>query len=210
MAVICPTVTASNGQEYQKQMQVNAGFASRVHIDLMDGEFAPTKSPELNQIWWPNSVLADLHLMYKKPMDNLAEIIKLRPNLAIIHAEAEVHHMLFAAELHKEDIKVGLAILPNTSFESIEQIVDSFDHVLIFSGNLGYQGGSKADTGLLEVAKRIKDHHPDVELGWDGGINDQNAKIIAQNGIDVINVGGYIQASESPEQAYKKLLEIVS
>lgn len=207
MAVICPTVTAENGEEYQKQMQINAEFAKRVHIDLMDGDFAPTKSPNLEQIWWPNTVTADLHLMYAKPMDYLPEIIKLRPNLVIIHAEALVHHMLFAAELHSENIKVGLALLPGTPFTKIEQIVDSFDHVLIFSGNLGYQGGGKADLGLLDMVKQIRDHHPDVEIGWDGGIDDHNAKKISDS-VDVLNVGSFIQKSHDPKASYAKLLAL--
>ena len=203
MAVICPTVTAFDLHEYQAQIK-NVAFAPRLHIDLMDGEFAPTKSPDLQDIWLPYHALADIHLMYKQPMDYLQQLIKLRPNMVIIHNEAEVHHMHFAAELHKEDIKVGLAILQDTPVEWAFQIMHSFDQVLVFSGNLGHQGG-EADLGLLDKVRQIRAHHPDVEIAWDGGINDQNVAALVEAGVDVLNVGGFIQHSDDPESAYAKL-----
>jgi ribulose-phosphate 3-epimerase len=113
--------------------------------------------------------------------------------------------MYFAARLHVEGIRAGLAILPGTSVESVEQIINSFDHLLIFSGDLGHFGG-KADLSLLAKAQEAKEHHPDLEIGWDGGVNDQNAKQIADGGIDVLNVGGFIQNATNSEEAYGKLL----
>jgi ribulose-phosphate 3-epimerase len=117
--------------------------------------------------------------------------------------------MHFAAELHKHDIKTGLALLQDTPVEWAEQIMHSFDHVLIFSGHLGYHGGA-ADLKLLEKVHQIREHHPEVEIGWDGGINVDNAKQLLEAGVDVLNVGGFIQKSSDPESAYgtlKVLLE---
>ncbi len=54
MAVICPTVTAYDPHEYREQMERVEPFAKRIHIDLMDGHFAPTKSPGLKHVWWPD------------------------------------------------------------------------------------------------------------------------------------------------------------
>ncbi len=206
--MICPTVTATTPKEYKKQVATNASFARRLHIDLMDGEFAPVKSVDLADVWWPHAGQADLHVMYKRPMEHIEKIIHLQPKLVIIHAEAEVHHMHFAAELHKEGIKAGLALLPETSVASVEPILHSFDHVLIFSGNLGHQGGSHANLELLEKVKQVKVHHPNVEIGWDGGVNAGNVAAISRAGVSVINVGGYIQNAPEPEVMYAKLLAL--
>lgn len=132
MSTICPTVTAFEPHEYREQLDRLLPFATRVHIDLMDGDFAPTKSPSLSQIWLPHELVCDLHVMYRRPMDYLEQIIKLKPNMVIIQAEAEVHHMHFAAELHKHDIDAGLCILQDTPVKNIEQIMHSFDQVLVF------------------------------------------------------------------------------
>lgn len=208
MSVICPTVLAEDEAEYASQMQKIAPFAKRIQIDLMDGDFASPRSVPLAKVWWPPNIKADLHLMYRHPMDHLDTIKKLKPQLVIFHVESMFHHMHLAAELHSEGIDAGLAILPETPIQNIEQIINSFDHLLIFSGNLGHFGGH-ADLDLLKKAKEVKIHHPDIEIGWDGGANDANAKQLADGGVDVINVGGYIKNSSNPSAAYKKLIDLI-
>lgn len=208
MAEICPTVTAFDPHEYREQMERAAGFAERIHIDLMDGEFAPSQSPDLLQVWWPHNIYADIHLMYQRPMDHLQQLIKLKPHMVIVHNEAEVHHMHFAAELHRHDIKTGLAVLQETPIEWAEQIMHSFDQVLIFSGNLGYHGG-EANMDMLKKVSFVRKHHPEAEIAWDGGINADNAKALADAGVDVLNTGGFIQKSRTPQEAYDKLNTVI-
>jgi len=207
MTVICPTITAYEPHEYREQIERVTPFAKRIHIDLMDGKFAPTKSPELERIWWPHHVTADIHLMYRKPMDYLPQLLKLKPHLVVIHNEAEVHHMHFVAELHQHNIKAGLAILQDTPVEYAFQIMHSFDHVLVFSGNLGHHGGT-ADLGLLDKVNKIRAYHPDAEIGWDGGINADNARQLVDAGVGVLNVGGFIQRSDKPKNAYDQLVKL--
>lgn len=207
MAIICPTVTAYDTHEYRLQIERLKPFAARIHIDLMDGIFAPTTSPGLDAVWWPAEQVADIHLMYQQPMACLEQLIRLKPRLVIIHNEAQVHHMRFAAELHKADILAGLAILHDTPVEYAYQIMHSFDHVLVFSGHLGYHGG-QADLSLLDKVRQIRDHHPEVEIGWDGGITADNAPRLIAGGVDVFNVGSFIQASPDPASAYQRLLAL--
>ncbi len=208
MAAIAPTITAYDPHEYRKQVEQIQGFAKRLHIDLMDGVFTDSKSPDLEHIWWPHGLVADVHLMYRHPEHHLEKLVNLQPSLVVIHAEAEVNHMAFAAELHKENIKSGLALLQNTSVDSVERILHSFDHVLIFSGDLGKHGGV-ADLSLLDKVRRVQDLHPDAEIGWDGGINDQNLSELVSAGVDVLNVGGYIQKAPNPQGAYDKLIGVI-
>lgn len=208
MAIVCPTVTAYDTKEYRRQVDRISGFAKRIHIDLMDGTFAPTKSPNLDQIWWPHEIRADVHLMYQHPGEYVKQLIKLKPNMVIVHNEADVHHMDFSARLHSEGIKVGLAILRNTPVEYAYQIMHAFDHVLIFSGSLGYHGG-EADMKLLDKVKKVRSHHPEAEIGWDGGINDKNAEQLVEAGVDVLNTGGFIQKSDNPNTAFNQINQVI-
>ncbi|MDB5169198.1 MAG: hypothetical protein JWO41_554 [Candidatus Saccharibacteria bacterium] len=208
MAIICPTITAFDSQTYREQMNVARELSPRVHVDLMDGEFAPSRSPVLDNLWLPHNVEVDLHLMYQNPMEALPHILRLKPRMVIIHNEVGVHHMHFAAELHKAGIEVGLALLQDTPVEWAYQIMHSFDHVLIFSGHLGYHGG-EADLQLLDKVKKVREHHPDAEIGWDGGINDQNIQALVEAGVEVLNVGGYIQKSADPHAAYRTLQQLI-
>jgi pentose-5-phosphate-3-epimerase len=128
--------------------------------------------------------------------------------MVIIHAEASVHHMHFAAELHKHHIKAGIAILQDTPVMDIAKMVHSFDQVLVFSGNLGHHGGT-ANLHLLGKIHEIRQHFPEAEIAWDGGINDRNTRPLALSGIDVLNVGGFVQKSDNPAAAYATLNSIV-
>lgn len=202
--VVCPTVTAYEMHGYRAQMERIEPFARRVHIDLMDGMLAPTVSPALERIWWPPQLTADIHLMYQRPMEQLQQLITRQPHLVIIHAEADVHHMHFAAELHNAGIQAGLALLQDTPVAHVLRIAHAFDQILIFSGNLGHHGGH-ANLRLLEKVKIMREHHPDAEIAWDGGINDQNAGLLIRAGVTVLNVGGFIQNSPDPQKAYATL-----
>lgn len=204
MAVICPTITAYDPHEYRSQMEQIEPFAKRIHVDLMDGKFTPKASPDLDQIWWSENLKADVHLMYKEPLPALEQLVKLRPHLVVIHFEADVNHKQFSDMLHENGIKSGLAILQSTNLDEVADLIKSFDQVLVFSGHLGFHGG-EFDTTQLKKVTEIKNNYPEVEIAWDGGINDQNANILADAGVEVLNVGGYIQKSANPAEAYAKL-----
>lgn len=208
MSVVCPTVLATNEEEYAVQMNRAAAFAPRIQIDLMDGDFAKPKSIDLEKIWWPEEVTADIHIMYRTPGDYLDKLIELEPSLVIIHAEAAVDHKAFAQKLHAHAISAGLCLLADTPISKIKDIIDEFDHILVFGGTLGSFGGN-ADLAQLEKAKQAIELKPSLEIGWDGGVNDTIAKQLADGGIDVLNAGGFIQKAEDPKAAYEKLVSLV-
>ncbi len=208
MSIVCPTVTPIDAHEFREQLERVAIFAKRIHLDYMDGELAPVNSPPVESAWWPKNVLADLHIMYKRPQEHLAKIIRLKPNLVIVHAEAEGHFVGIAKALHDAGIKAGVALLPDTDVQMIAPSIEYIDHVLIFSGDLGHFGGV-ADTKLLSKVVEVKKLKKSIEIGWDGGINDSNAVLLSKSGVDVLNVGGYIQNAKNPAHAYAKLKTLV-
>lgn len=209
MAVsVCPAILTDDPVVYKLQVEQSLDYAHRLHIDLSDGEFAPNKLIAIEDVWWPGGVRADLHVMYQRPFDHLEALVALGPQLVIVHAEAEGDFMSFAETLHHHGIEAGVALLPETPVEAIRPALELIDHVLIFSGSLGHFGGH-ADLSLLEKAKQLREFKPTLEIGWDGGVNDQNAAEIARGGVDVLNAGGYLHG-KNPKQAYENLLSIVS
>jgi pentose-5-phosphate-3-epimerase len=203
-ATICPTVTTDDPNVYKRQIELTITYAHRIHIDLSDGVFTRNKLMAIEDVWWPGGVRADLHVMYQRPFDHLHALVALRPQLIIVHAEADGDFITFAAEAHKHGVEVGVALLPETPVSAIQPALEVIDHVLIFSGNLGHFGGH-ADLGLLDKAQQLKTLKPRLELGWDGGVNDKNAKALAIGGIDVLNAGGYLHGAKAPHIAYETL-----
>ncbi len=207
MAIVSPSILAETTQQYHSQMEKVGQFAKRIQIDLTDGRFAQTQTIKPDDAWWPVGVLADFHLMFHRPDSAVDIILQHKPNMIIVHAEADGNFASFAEICHRQGVKIGVAVLPKTPIESIISALPRIDHVLIFSGDLGKFGGH-ANLGLLNHAQILKHHKPSIEIGWDGGVNDQNASRLAGGGVDVLNVGGYIQNSTNPEHAYKVLERI--
>ena len=210
MNIICPTITAGNLHTYREQMERVESFAKRIHIDLMDGKFTNNKSIEIEQVWLPEDMPCDIHLMFQNPERVINDLIKIRPQLVIIQAESTCYFIQFANVLHDEGIKVGISVKANTDIASVADYLKSYDHLLIFSGNLGYQGGSTADLSLLNKAEEAKRINSALEIGWDGGVNNINIAQIASGGVDVINVGGFIQSNLEPSKAFHELEKLLS
>lgn len=202
---IAPTITATTLEEYQAQLDRVAPFAKRLHIDLMDGVFAPVTSVGPDQVWWPGNIRADLHVMYGKPFEHTDLFVALNPAMVIVHAEAKGNFVEFAETMHHHGIETGVALLPETETSVILPGLELIDHVLIFSGNLGHQGGSKADPALLPKIAELKRVKPTLEIGWDGGINARNAASLVKLGVHVLNVGGFIHHANVPLQAYRAI-----
>jgi ribulose-phosphate 3-epimerase len=206
VSVICPTVLAAAAEDYREQLEAVAPFASRIQIDLGDGEFT-TQSITIDELWWPkdNAIDIDIHLMYRRPVEVIDALVRLKPHMVIIHAEAEGDLLSIISELQRNDILAGIALLQQTQVAEAADLLKSVDHLLIFSGALGSFGG-KADLTLLRKVKLARQINPDIEIGWDGGANLETTASLVDGGIDVINVGGAIQKSLHPHNVYRQLV----
>lgn len=206
MSVICPCVTATDAHAYREQMARVAPFAKRVHIDFSDGELAPVKLVNPIQAYWPDGVLADLHLMLKHPQEHVETLISLKPNLVIFHAEAEGDLLGFLRQLRAVNIKVGVALLQQTTAEAAHDLIADADHALVFSGDLGHFGGV-ADLTLLKKVADIRAINANIEVGWDGGVTPDNVASLCLGGVEVLNAGGHIQKAPDPQEAYATLVK---
>lgn len=210
MSTVCPTITAQEPHGYRTQVERIEPFAVRWHIDVADGAMAPRKLIDLDKLWWPGNVQVDLHVMYQNPEEHLELFIVQHPRLIIIQAEAEGDFTRWSNMLHRHGIEVGVSLLPKSPVSLIAGALDAIDHVMIFSGNLGYQGGSVADLGLLDKVAELRRLKPRLEIGWDGGVNDENVQQLAAGGVDVLNVGNFIHGAHNPAAAYQHLVALTA
>lgn len=206
MSVIAPTILAETPDDYKASVERLNGFAKRVHIDISDGEFAPTFTVGAAQVWWPQEWLVDIHAMVARPSEHLETLVSLKPHLIIFHAEAEEDVTPVLQHVKKFGIKAGVALLRSTVPSAVQSAIEVADHVMIFSGELGKYGGT-ASLMQLEKIRLIRNINQGVEIGWDGGVNIENAYSISQGGVDVLNVGGTIAKADNPEEAYNALVE---
>lgn len=208
-AVITPAILAENAAQYKEQVDRITGFAERVHIDISDGEFAPTLTVSIPELWAPEGWMVDIHAMVDKLDEYIPKLIALRPNMIIVHAEAKGDIQTTLTQIRQAGINAGLALLRSTVPRTVEEMIKLADHVMIFSGELGRFGGN-ASLMQLEKIRLIKSINPGVEIGWDGGVSIDNAYSLVQGGVNVLNVGGVIQKASDPHAIFSKLQQEIS
>ena len=203
---IVPAILANSKQDFKVQVERINTFTRRAQIDIVDGLFAPNKTLDVTNIWWPKGWETDLHMMVARPSEHLETIFKLNPSLCIFHAEAQEDLLPIFEALKQHDIKAGVALLPGTFPGAVQKYIEAADHVMIFAGQIGVQG-SRADLLQTEKVSLIRAIKTDVEIGWDGGANMTNVRTLAHSDVDVINVGSAISQAPDPAAMFKALVE---
>jgi ribulose-phosphate 3-epimerase len=209
MSQIVPTIMAETLDQLRESTQRLQTFARRVHIDISDGEFAPTFLLPEAQLFWPQGWEVDIHAMVARPSEHIQQLIQLKPSMVIFHAETQEDVVPHFATLKQAGIKAGLALLKTTVPSTVQPAIEAADHVMIFSGDLGKFGGT-ASLMQLEKIRLIKKIKPNVEIGWDGGVKLDNAYTLTQGGVDVLNVGGEIANSAAPADTYNELVKEIN
>lgn len=205
MPTIVPTITTDNLADFNNAFEQFSKFAKRVQVDASDGSFAPTTLVPLTNMNLPEDLMVDLHVMSARPSEHLQQILTLRPSLCILHAEADDDLPAVFEQLKTAGIKTGLALLKTTFPGRVSELIKAVDHVMIFAGELGSQGGTidMMQTEKIPLIRKIKS---DVEIGWDGGINLSNIRALAHDEVDILNVGSAITRAEDPAAMYQSLL----
>lgn len=210
MSLIAPAILTENADQYKQAIDKVQPFAQRIHVDVTDGEFAPTFTVGFNELWWPEGWEVDVHAMVARPVEHLATLVQLKPSMVIFHAEADPEKLpSVLATLKQYDIKAGVALLRPTVPKSVEAVIKQADHVMVFTGDLGKYGGT-ANLMQLEKVRLIKQINPEAEIGWDGGVNVDNAYTLTQGGVNVLNVGGAIQKATDASLMYNQLVEEIN
>lgn len=208
-SVIAPAILSETAEDYKTSIERLHGFTERAHVDISDGEFAPSFTIGAAQVWWPQEWLVDVHAMVARPSEHIATLISLKPSMVIFHVEVNEDIVPILQQLKKADIKAGIALLRSTVPSTVSAAITEADHVMIFSGELGKYGGT-ASLMQLEKIRLVKAINPNCEIGWDGGVTVENAFSLAQGGVNVLNVGGTLAKAEDPESVYKQLVSEIN
>lgn len=193
----------------EKILELNNLDTDYIHLDIMDGKFVKNKTRSFNQIVSDinnTTKKVDVHLMVKDVKKYVDKYLLIKPDIITFHVEAikDIDSMIDYIKSH--NVKVGLAINPNTSIEDLSFYLDKIDLVLVMSVVPG-MGGQKF---ILDVEEKIdelrllKDAYKyNYIIEVDGGIN--NKTILNTLNADMIVVGSYITNSSD----YKKQINIL-
>ena len=186
------------------------------HIDVMDGKFVKENTSQKmkeNIISLKNitTLPLDVHLMVEDVFEAIDEYISFEPQIITFHYEAikdkkQIYSII--NKIKEENIKVGIAIKPNTPVEDIYEFLPYVHLALVMTVEPG-EGGQKlieSTIGKIEkLSKFIKDNDLEVDIEADGGIYDGNIEVLKNAGIDIAVAGTYIIKSNNYSDAIKKL-----
>jgi len=150
----------------------------------------------------------DVHLMID-PVDELAQrFIEAGADLISFHPEASAHVHRSIHAIKDKDCKAGLVYNPATPLNTLENVLDDIDLVLIMSVNPGFGGQSFIHSSLdkiSQVRKMIDDSGKDIRLEVDGGINNDTIGLASAAGADTFVAGSAIFNTENYEQTISDL-----
>lgn len=209
MAEVAVTVLATTPEEFKERIDRLAAFAKRVHLDVSDGVFSPTKTISPAQLYAPEGARVDIHVMLTRPEGQFETFLSHNPSLIIFHAESEGDILSLMRQVKEAGIAAGIALKQETATAEARHLIEEADHVLVFTGQLGFNGG-EFDGAQLDKISEVKSINPRLEVSVDGGMNIDNARIALDAGADVICTGSFVHNSTDPEAAYSMLESAVA
>lgn len=198
--LIAPSILSADfarlGQDVQDVLDAGADV---IHFDVMDNHYVPNLTfgamvCKALKDYGINAPI-DVHLMVK-PVDSMIEaFLNAGADVITFHPEASEHIDRSLQLIKDGGAKCGLVFNPATPLHYLDHTLDKIDQILIMSVNPGFGGQKFIDSTLDKVRtvrKLIDEHHLDIRLEIDGGVNTQNIKAIAQAGADMFVAGSAI------------------
>lgn len=186
-----------------------------LHLDVMDGHFVPQLSygeAICEAIAKETNVPLDVHLMVAAPEKEVPKYFAMKPEYITFHYETTSFPIRLAQSIRSQGIKVGLAINPVTPIEAIVDLIPYFDMFLIMSIEPGFYGQSFLEISYDRI-KRFSDardkycakNSAEVLIQVDGGVNDQNIRLLKDVGVNICVAGSFVFKGGNPGERVNHL-----
>ena len=171
----------------------SAGMADMLHLDLMDGHFAPNMALGLTlieQLRPKTDIPLDVHLMVHEPAVFVTELIRIGVERVAVHAEAVKHLDRMLNQLRDAGVQTGVALNPATPLHALEYVLDNIDFVLVMTVNPGFAGQKLCKGAMRKIAdcRRLLEGRP-ISIEVDGNVSFANIPGMVAAGADELVCG---------------------
>ncbi len=212
MTEIIPAILPESYRELVDKLDIVAGHAKTVQVDICDGGYVPSKTwPYLkgpdseDQIFeeiktqeqaLPHWDIVDFEfdLMVRNPHSKIPDFIAAGATRIVVHkastSEEELLSIIEDFGKHSEeigpfDVELGLALKPTD-----EPVIPEGFHFVQVMGieHEGFQGRD-FDPQAIELIKALRAAYPKLIISVDGGVNLDNGRELINAGADRLVVG---------------------
>ncbi len=193
--------------------RVEEGGATLLHVDVMDGHFVPNITigpPVVASLRKVTELPLDVHLMIEDPDQYIPAFVDAGADWISVHQEACVHLHRTLELIRQRGARVGVVINPATPAETLSEVLEMVDFVLVMSVNPGF-GGQRFIPGTLKKIMKLAGMRNQARANFrievDGGISLETVGAVVRAGAEVLVAGNAVFGTGDPKSNAQKLLK---
>ena len=211
-AKIAPSILSADFMALGDDVRMVAeGGADWIHVDVMDGHFVPnlTIGPaHVKALKAITDVPLDVHLMIDNPTVQVPWYLQAGADSITVHVEACENAAATLSRIREGGAKAGIAFNPETDPSVLADALGVADLVLVMSVHPGFGGQSFIAATPARVAQVVEMCRqagvaPAIEV--DGGINAQTARLVVEQGADMLVAGSAVFGADDPVAAMEQI-----
>ncbi len=193
--------------------RATAGGASVVHVDVMDGHFVPNLTigpPVVKSLRKATRLPLDCHLMIENPDLYVGDFAEAGADWISVHQEACRHLNRTLNLIKSHGCRAGVVINPATPVETLSEVLEIVDYVLVMSVNPGF-GGQKFIPETLGKVRKLTEIRAgrgySYRIEIDGGVALDTVAEVVRAGAEVLVAGNAVFGKGDPAADAAALLE---
>jgi len=211
---LAPSILSADFARLGEQViAAGEGGASLIHVDIMDGHFVPNLTigpPVVKSLRKITKLPLDCHLMIENPDEFIPVFAEAGIDWMSVHQEACRHLNRTLHLIKSHDCLAGVVINPATPVETLSEVLDIVDYILVMSVNPGFGAQQFIPSTLhkmrqlVEIRQRRGLHY---RIEVDGGVALETVADVVRAGAEILVAGNAVFGHGDPTKNAEALLK---